>query len=61
MSKELKNITSKNVFDPSKVYDWAVVRTQEPSASVGAAKMILGRKNAELGDEVKAYKGRMVF
>ena len=61
VQKELKNITGKHVFDPNKVYDWAVVRTQDPAASVGTAKMILGRKNAELGDEVQVYKGRMVF
>ena len=32
VQKELKNITGKNVFDPNKVYDWAVVRTQEQAA-----------------------------
>ena len=35
--EELGSITGINVFDPSKVYDLAVVRAQNPTALLGTA------------------------
>ena len=37
VGKELKNILDKHVFDHEKIYDWAVVRASEPTASIGTA------------------------
>ena len=61
IKKELANITSKGVFDVSTVYDWAEVRQVDPEALIGSARMILGRKHAELDESQWAYKGRLVF
>ena len=59
--KEMANMLSKGVFDPTKVEDWSVVRGNEPEAVVGKAKMILGIKNSELQPEEWVHKGRLVY
>ena len=61
VEKEMANMLTKGVFDPTEICDWSVVSAQHPEALVGNTKMILGVKNSELPPEQWAYKGRMVF
>ena len=61
LKKELQNIVSKGVFCVDAIHDWATVRTQDHTAQIGNAMMILGCKNAELNEALRVYKGRMVF
>ena len=59
--KEMENMLSKGVFDPTCVEDWDAVRRTEPDAVVGRAKMILGVKNSEMPPEHWVHKGRLVY
>ena len=61
IQKELSNIVSKGVFRVDTIHDWSEVRTKDETALVGSAMMILGCKNSELAENMRAYKGRMVF
>ena len=46
--EEDRNIVTKQTVKPARVRDWRAVRQQDPPALIGSARMILGRKGAEL-------------
>ena len=59
--KEMSNMLTKGTFRPGDICDWDKVRTEDPEATIGKGKMILGIKNSELGEGEQVYKGRLVF
>ena len=59
--EELKDIIDKVVFGQSNFHEWQEVRIWPPSASIGTAMTLLGRKNIELAEDMRVYKGRIVL
>ena len=60
LKKELANMASKNVWNTEDVYALKDLLNHRdiPKAMLGRVFSILGVKNKELGEEVKAWKAR---
>ena len=59
--KEIRIAVEKGAFDPTMVHDWSEVRRLQPSATVGASMLILGRKDSVCEEEHWACKGRLAL